>query len=288
MQEEREMTDDRGPQTDDQPTALNKQEPSSPAVDGQPSSVILYDADANQRIPFSREEDGFLYDVVYVMGPQKDGALIEYDRRCDRRLFAADEHETGERNALESIDKSFEAAVWLAKDRLVDVDGFGEPGEVKPENWKELIGTDSDLAAIVDQAYLAADIAPVPPAKLGQRLGWKKATPVNEVIRVRALFEGHQLILSHERRAPVSPDEIKTLSEVIATFKSIMKQRWLVEGTRTGKGETRIPPKAEALGAVYDRLGYQTTGYKGRVPLHHKQLVVIHDLSKEADAVRKK
>ena len=239
----------------------------------------LYNADANQKIPMRIEDGEFVYEVNYIMGPQKDEALAEYDRRCDRRFASADAKEAGERNALESTDDSFGAALWLFNDRLVDVDGFGEPGEEKPENWRELIGTDLDKAAVIDSAYLAADIAPAR-LKEGKRHGWGVARQEASVIPVRALFEGYELTLTHERSQIVTADQL-------AEFKSIMKHRFLVEGSRRGKTDTRIPPKAKRLGALYDRLGYVASGYEGRVPLHHKMLVVVHDLTKESESVRK-
>lgn len=239
----------------------------------------LYNADANQRIPMRIEDGEFVYEVAYIMGPQKDDSLAEYDRRCDRRFASADAKEAGERNALESTDDSFGAALWLFNDRLVDVEGFGESDEQKPENWRELIGTDLDKAAVIDNAYLAADIAAAR-LKEGKRHGWGAARQEASVTRVRALFEGYELTLAHERSRPPTADHL-------AEFKSIMKHRFLVEGSRRGKTDTRIPPKARRLGALYDKLGYSTTGYEGRVPLHHKMLVVIHDLTKESESVRK-
>jgi len=242
--------------------------------------TILYDADRDQRIPFLMEEDGVSHEVFYILGPQKDAVLIEYERQIEQRVMAADEAETGVRDAMEQSDKTFEADLWLFEDRLVAVDGFGEPGEAIPDNWRELIGSDADKSAVIETAYLAADIAPAAPAKRGTVRGWKKSSDAS-TIPLRALFEGYQLLLHHQRAEAPTADHI-------SAFKSIMKRSWLVGGTRMGTGEALVPPKGQRLGALYDHIGYTATGYKGRVPLHHKRRVVIHDLSRHVNAVTKK
>lgn len=239
---------------------------------------IVYDADASQRIPAMIEHQGEMFEVAFVLDKQTDDAIAEYNKQCDVRLVQADQKETGERNALESIDKSFEAATWLFNDRALSAEGFATDGEL-PANWKDFIA-DEDKAAVVDDMYLAAQVIPLPIAKPGKRLSlnYRKEAAVS-TIRLKALFEGNELILTHELN-PATADQI-------STYKSIQKERLLVQGTRLGKGETRIPPKARKLGALYDALIANTTGYQGRVPLHHKTLVVHEHMSREVEAVRK-
>lgn len=252
----------------------------APAIDGQPAAVIVYDATRPQRIPFMIEHAGEMFEVAFVLDAQTDAALINYDRLCDRRFVAADQKETGERNALESIDNSFEAATWLFDDRAQTAEGFNEPGQPLPENWKESIA-DEDKAAVIDEAYLAAAVVPLPIAKPGKRLplSYRKEVPVS-TINLRAIFEGFEMVLGHVMN-PASADQV-------ATFKSIQKERLLVQGTRLGKGETRIPPKVRKLGALYDQLKESVTGYaNNHVPLHHKMIVVMEHLQSEVEAVRK-
>lgn len=249
-------------------------------VDGQPSTVILYDATKPQRIPFMIEHAGEMFEVAFILDAQTDTALINYDRLCDRRFVAADQKETGERNAVESIDRSFEAATWLFDDRAQTAEGFNEPSEELPEDWKKSIA-DEDKAAVIDDAYLAAAVVPLPIAKPGKRLplSYRQEVPVS-TINLKALFEGNELLLGHVMKPPTA--------DHVATFKSIQKERLLVQGTRLGKGETRIPPKVRKLGALYDQLKESVTGYANdHVPLHHKMIVVMEHLSSEVEAVRK-
>jgi hypothetical protein len=63
--------------------------------------------------------------------------------------------------------------------------------------------------------------------------------------------------------------------EEVAEFQSLMSRALIVRGTQFGQTDQRIPSKAKALGALYDRVKLGTAGYAGRVPLHHKMAVVL-------------
>jgi hypothetical protein len=241
----------------------------------------LYGADADQRIPFSKEFDGELYEVAYVLGAQTDEALSEYERLLDSRLVSIDVKDAGERGAIAQQDRRLEAAIWLFDDRALSAEGFGEEGEEQPKNWKEFID-DRDKQGVIDEAYLAVAVVPLPPAKPGRRLSWGyRSKQSTSVVRLRALFGGRELILSHERTQQASPGQL-------AEFDAIRKQAALVGGTKLGKGELLILPKFARLAALYDQLGYRATGYKGRVPRHHKAKVVSEDLASDQEAISKK
>ncbi len=246
------------------------------------TETILYDADKNQRVPFAIEYEGEQVEVAFVLGPQTDSALIDYEKLLDRRMFQADKAQTGQRNAMESVDKSFEASVWLFKDRALTAEGFGEPGENLPDDWKDgtnAIVTESEMADVIDKAYLAAQVMPLPIAKPGKRLPLNRNTTAPSTIQLKALFEGYELILPHQMKQP-NKDQI-------ATFKSIQKERWLVQGTHLNQGEIRIPAKFQKLSALYGQLVESTSGYVGRIPLHHQTIVVLEHLSREVEAARK-
>jgi hypothetical protein len=249
-----------------------------------PITPILYDADAEQRIPFSVEFDGEAYEPIYVLGPQTDAALIEYDKQMDRRLRAADKKQSGRRDAMESEDSSVDAGAWLFSDRAVSVEGMGAEGEELPADWKDRID-DSDKADIINTAYLAVGRVPLPVATPGKRLPWGHRSMGTARIPIRALFGGYQLDLVHEREN-LPPADMK---DILGEFNSIRKQTWIVGGTHIGgAGEMIIPPKSQRLAALYDKLGYKATGYAGRVPMHHKAFVVSEDLTPAQEAVTKK
>jgi hypothetical protein len=245
------------------------------------TTAVLYDADKHQRIPFLIEHEGEQVEVAFVLDGQADAALIAYEKLLDRRLFQADRQQTGERNALESTDKSFEASVWLFKDRALDAEGFGAEGEKLPDDWKsgESIISEEEMAAVIDLGYLAAQVMPLPIARPGKRLPLNRRSVSTSTIRLKALFEGNEVMLTHQLK-PADKDQI-------GVFKSIQKERWIVQGTHLNQGEIRVPPKFQKLGTLYQQLVESTTGYTGRVPLHHQTIVVLDHLSREVEAVRK-
>jgi hypothetical protein len=242
---------------------------------------ILFDATANQKIPFRYENGEETVEVSFILGPQTDEAIAEYDRLKNERYQKADE-EAGDRGAMETIDETARAAVWLLNDRLIDCEGFGEEGEEKPPNWKDLVfDDDRDRVAVIDEAYLAAQVVPPPLAPKGKRLPWQRE-PRKSIVNLVALFNGHQLQLTHERTSTPTADQIRE-------FESIRKSRYLVTGRKLGENEIKVPPKARRFAALYDSLGYQTTGYAegSPVPLHHRVIVVVHDLGQAGEAVKK-
>jgi hypothetical protein len=245
------------------------------------AAAMLYDADAEQRIPVTKEFNGELIVVNFVLGPQDDECLKQYDRLCDRRLEEVEADEAGEQNAMTSRDRSDDAAKWLFDDRAVSVQGMGDEGQDLPPDWKQMIDA-SDKIAVIDQGYLATGEVPKPPAKPGKRLPWNYRTAgAAKVIHLRAIFDGFEWVLTHTRTAAPS-------AEQMAEFKSLQSSAVSVGGKRLGQRELLILAKSGRYGALYDSIGYQTDGYKGRVPLHHKRKVVEIDLAGDAKVIAKK
>lgn len=259
-----------------QPSTPDTQHPNAK----EEAEPILYDPDKPQRIPFLMEHEGEQVVVTFELGPQTDAALIRYDKLLDQRYHQADRQETGERNAMESTDNSLDAAVWLFNDRAITAEGFGDEGEVLPDDWKDSVVKDDEKAAVIDSGYLAAQVIPLPIAKPGKRLPLNRNKTAPSTIRLKALFEGHELILTHEMGQPTA--------EQVARYKSIEKERWIVQGTHLNKGEIRVPAKAAKKAALYRELIVSTSGYaSGRVPLHHQVIVISQHLAQEVEAVRK-
>jgi hypothetical protein len=260
---------------------MNDGQPSNGSEQLAVSGELLYDADAEHRIPVTKEVGGEQVVVTFILGSQDDKALKEYDRLCNRRLEEVDANEAGEQNAMTSRDSADQAAQWLFDDRASGVEGIGDEGQELPPDWKRLID-DRDKIAAIDQGYLATGEVPKPPAKPGKRLPWNyKTAGAAKVIRIRAFYNGFELELLHSRSAIPS-------AEQMAEFKSLQSSAASVGGKRLGQRELLILAKSGRYGALYDSLGYQTDGYKGRVPLHHKRKVVEIDLAGDAKVIAKK
>jgi hypothetical protein len=98
-------------------------------------------------------------------------------------------------------------------------------------------------------------------------------------IQLRCLFNNKQIDTSHIMQQPSASQ----LNE----YRSLMKQSYLVRGSRFQQVEQKIPSKAKKLGQLYDALMVETEGYIGRVPLHHKIAVVLEHLKTEAEITGK-
>lgn len=254
---------------------LDKNQPTSET--NQKPQLPLYDADKEQRIPFLIEHGGRSYEVIFLLRGQSDEALEAYDRLCKLGYQSADRKETDGENAIETKSQAHAAAIALFADRAFGVEGIGAEGETLPDDWQERID-ELDRAGVIDSAYLTTLVQKPKAAAKGDALPWDYRS-TNKAYTLVALYSGYELELKHE---------LKTASaEQLAEFKSIMTQRYLMQGTKLNNSETRIPPRARRLGKLYDKLVAGTEGYEGRVPLHHKVEVVLTHLNPALEALRK-
>jgi len=257
-----------------------EQSPLQKAMDP-PVEPVLYDADAAQRIPFDKEFDGETVLVTYILDAQRFDSLIHYDVLRNVRYESVDAKEAGERGAMAMKDRARDAALWLFNDRVLAVEGFGSEGEAPPPDWLSRID-DDDKQDVIDQAYLAVAEVPKPPAKPGKRIPWDyKARSGEKTIKIRALYGGYEVVLTHTRH--VSPS-----AEQMSEFDSLKKQMAIVGGKQLNKSELLAFSKLRRYCELYDQLQYETTGYQGRVPPHHKMKVIEFDFAGTQQAVSKK
>jgi hypothetical protein len=238
----------------------------------------LYDADAVQHIPYNFEHQGRMFTVTFHMGPQEDETLIAYDQLMDTRLRSVSGADEGARGIIPESEGSA-AAKWLFDKVASGVDGIGRPGTPIPRDWKTTEPITTVLKeGVVIRAYLAVEGVALKKAQPGDFIEWGQSSETSTV-RLRALFNGHQVLLTHEF-SPISKDD-DTL------YHSIKKRAMIVQGTKIGQSDTRIPATWKPLGALYDRLAPRTEGYKGRIPLHHKVAALDQLLGLTQEAVAK-
>jgi hypothetical protein len=215
--------------------------------------TIIYDADAEQQVPFQTERKGKLYNVVHVFGPIKDEGVIEYERGRDQRISDAETSESNDQDAMAVTSKSFQAAVKYWDSTAARAEGYSGAVSLK------------DKAFAVQNLLFAVEFDSLPLATADE------LCPVddddNSTHKLRCLFDGKLTVTEHTLR-PGTPEEV-------AEFQSMMSRALLVRGTQFGQTDQRIPSKARRLGALYDRVKISASGYSGRVPLHHKMAVVL-------------
>lgn len=240
--------------------------------------VILYDADATQRIPFMTEHDGELYEIAYIVAPRKDDDIKEFETRRNMRLAEADPDETGGRGGTITENDSLQAAEWLFDKLATGVEGVGDSDEELPEDWKTNF-SQQEKSAVINQGLLACEAVEPLRVKSGKRLplNHQKSTGATTL---RVLFNGHQLTTKHT----IADADADTLAE----YSTLMSRSVLIQGSMVGQGESYIPSRMGKLGIIYDRLKESVTGYAGRVPLDHKAAVVMGKLGKQQKALQKK
>jgi hypothetical protein len=238
---------------------------------------VLYDADAVQRIPVKFESDEGFGEVVHIVGPCSDEAVIGYDMRREVKLGQA-----AVKNAVETKSATTEGAIELYNEIATGVEGYGEPGEDPPSDWQDHIEPD-EKQFVIEEALLACEaIAPTSNKKLTNIPWGAKRKPSS--ITVRCLFSGEQIDTEHFPRNP------KPSADESSDYKAIQSSVWLVQGTKLGKSDTQIPPKMARLAKLYDRVfdEKKATGYRGRVPKHHKAAAIQQYMSSALELQEKK
>jgi hypothetical protein len=238
----------------------------------QTTKAILYDADAEQRIPLQFERRGRLFNVVHVFAALTDDDIANYERGRNLRLTAAETGESDERDAMAIQGDTFGPAVELWEKKIVKVENYECAGK---DDFKKLVPT-RHKAFAVQSALMPVEILPLP------LVGDSEAFPEGEedntsTIRLRALFGDKQVITEHVLRAPSADD--------MAAYRSLMSRALVVKGQRFGKQEQRIPSRARRLGELYNQMFKGCTGYVGRIPLHHRMAVALEHFRGEEESL---
>jgi hypothetical protein len=219
---------------------------------------VIYDADAEQRVLFLTERKGKMYKVAHIFGPLKDEAVLEYERRRNQKLSDADADESDDQDATAVSSKGFKAAVHYWNATQATAEGYA--GKV----------SDRDKAYAVGQLF-GVEFQQLPSAE-GDEL-CPEDDDENSAYVLRCLFDGRECYLSATLRPPTSDE--------ISEFESLMARALLVQGTRFGQRDQRIPAKSKRLGEMFDQMKVSVEGYARRVPLHHKTAFALRHLRAE-------
>lgn len=239
-----------------------------------PAAAVLFDADAQQRVPFQIEFEGELYEIAYKIDPVSDEQTTELETRRNVRQAEADADEARGRDGMVAESDSLDASDWLFKQLAKGVEGteFDDDGD-----WMENF-SQRERAAVIDQAVLACQVLDLSKVKAGKRLPAKRTGSGSTTV-LRVLFGGRQI----DTRHVLAEGD----GDIQSEFDALMRRGVIVAGTKLGQREIYIPNRARRLGEFYDRLKLSAEGYAGRIPLHHKMAVVIHHLGRTQQALTK-
>jgi hypothetical protein len=231
-------------------------------------AMAPYDADAEQTFKFllklsKRGVGTAQIEAAHRLAPLTDDLYVEFEKKRDLRISAADDGMDTKTNALA-------AAAWLY-DQLY-----------REHSPAQLKLTDSIKSGVVQDGLLVTAFVEPPLITAEEALGLGLLDAAGEgegsdTLKLRCIFDGREVVTEHDMAAP-SAAQLKRYNDLMTRAK-------LVEGEQLGRRETKLPPKARALGRLYDELCEGARGYAGRVPLHHKVEVVTEHLSTEQERV---
>lgn len=225
---------------------------------------ILYDTNAEQRVQFHTERRGVMYPVAHIFGAGalKDEAILEYERAKDQRLTDTEITEADDRDAMAIVGQSFRAALVYYDKNCDRAEGYAGKVSEKDKVYavNQLFGTGFDEL----------------PLAMGDQL-CPEEDDDSSTYRMKCAPNGKLLITKHEMRAASSEE----VSESVA----LASRTLLVQGTKFGQKDQRIPSKAKRWGELYDLMKIKAVGYVDKIPLHHKMSVVQRHLKSEQKSI---
>lgn len=253
------------PETTEQPVVGSEPHLSEPLNSSAIAPPVLYDVAAEQRMPFHTERKGVMYPVAIIFGPDalKYESILEYERTRDQRISDADVNEADDANAMAITSKGFQAALTFADKHTVNTEGYAG----KPSN--------KDKAFAVQNLLFGVEFQELPVATSDQLC--PEDDDDSSTYKVRCISNGVVVHVTHTLRAANSDE--------ISEAQVLQSRTLLVQGTQFGQRDQRIPSKAKRWGELYDLMKSATTGYAGKVPLHHKVAVAMRHLKTEQKAI---
>jgi hypothetical protein len=224
----------------------------------------LYDADARQSIPATLECDGELFPVILTAEPLTDKVLTDYAKKCEA---ASEGHGSDDAVAVQ-VRTNLDGLSWLFNQVMSDIEGVGEEGEERPEDWRDIFSA-REKAAVIDASLFAVEVLELPPST-SKRPSWHGQLK-NVTTKLRTYFNGQQVVTSHVLRK----EDAQTYADFTALISRAVTSVRIVENHML------------KLAGWYDALHVSHEGYVGRVPTFHKALVAWSHLSRQASVLRK-
>jgi hypothetical protein len=232
------------------------------------AAPILYDADAEQRMPFQTERrvggEAKLFNVVHIFGPVIDEAVFQYERRRNQSLGEADQTEVAETGAT-AIESRRQTAAAI---HYWDTSGARAEGYVGKVS-------DLDKAFAVNNMLFTLEFDELPLASAGELCPAEddEASTYN----ARCIFDGKVVRVSATLRPATSAE--------IEEYQRLMSRTLLVRGQQFGKQDMVIPARSKRLAELFDSMKVSATGYSRRIPAHHRAAFAARHLRSEQKTI---
>ena len=224
----------------------------------------LYDADAEQRMPFQTERrvagEAKLFNVVHIYGPIVDDAVFEYERRRSQTIG-----EVGD----EEIDQTGGTAIESKKGAEAAIHYF-DSNNTKSEGYAGAVSARDKIYSVTNLLF-SLEFDELPMAS-GDEL-CPEEDDGNSTYTGRCIFAGSVVPVG----ATLRPASTTELSE----YARLMSRTIMVRGQQFGKQDLIIPSRAKRLCELFDLMKISVDGYAGRVPAHHKMAYAVRHLKSE-------
>lgn len=193
---------------------------------------------------------GLKRSIKHLFKPLTDDDIAEFDRRQTGKTVV-------NKNEVERESGAAAAAVWLYGKAVTGLERSWTDAEL-PADWKEKVGDKQrlDVISLIFQADIESAEGDVD--EIGNETGaWAVEFKAN----------GEKFKTLHYIK-PVTAAQLDH-------YEHLQSREELIRGNRGGRGAIRRVSAAKSIGELYDRMIERVEGYaSGRVPLHHKMLVV--------------
>lgn len=240
MQPEEKILPNGGAELLPQPAETESDTPYAPA---------LYDADAEQIVPVTVEDDGEEFELLLRTNPVSDHLVRLYAKA----RAAGEDDADGFAPKIAAAEKFFPQFVRGPE---------GVEGDV-PADWAGIFGA-QDMLAIVTTLLLCERVN-TPVTKGKQLKEWRVST--TSKVRLRCYFNGG-------------------LAETLHVFNKASAKPY-ADYARGALGGADELEQLDALAEVYDKLHVSHEGYRGRVPIFHKAAAVRVHLERIVRVTRK-
>jgi len=228
----------------------------------------LYDADAEQKMPFQTERRvsgvAKLYNVAHIFGPIKDADVFEYDRRRNQTIGEANEQE---------IDQTGGTSIEAKKGAGAAINYWDSTG-ARAEGYAGKV-SNADKVFAVSNLLFGFEFNELPMASADELC--PEEDDAASTYSARCIFSGHVVEVSASLR-PATTEEL-------TDFQRLKSRTIMVRGQQFGKQDLIIPSQSKRLAELFDLMVVGTTGYAGRVPGHHKVAYANRHLSSQQKAI---
>lgn len=205
------------------------------------TAVMLYDGNAPQRIPLEITEGSERFETAHNVGPVTDPIFLEFVDSVDPTIDIDEMNQA----LSESVNQLWRKVIKSVENIEVEAG----------TDYRDEIGKD-EIETVINSLMGVHPIQPTEATSAIRKLSSKATVTV----RTQALFSGKLLDQTHILKR--KSDEHRK------------KYERIYSGISDDDGKAKQSVRAKAKAELYDELSVSTDGFKGKVPMRFKTVVI--------------